>query len=95
MKWSLLALVLGFLIDLILGDPHNIPHPVVFIGKLISALEKGLRKAFPASPGGERTAGAVLWIVVVLVSFFVPWVILYLLGRVSPWLRMAAEAVMC
>ena len=95
MKWSLLALVLGFIIDLILGDPHSIPHPVVFIGKLVSALEKGLRKAFPASPRGERAAGGLLWIVVVLVSFFVPWCILFLLGRVSPWLRLAAESIMC
>ena len=95
MKWSLLALFLGFVVDLIVGDPHGIPHPVVFIGKLISLLEKGLRKVFPAGKTGERTAGAVLWIIVVLVSFFVPWAILFLLGRVSPWLRLAAETVMC
>ena len=32
MIWSLAALLIGFCIDLILGDPHSIPHPVVFIG---------------------------------------------------------------
>ena len=95
MKWSLLALVLGFIVDLIVGDPHGIPHPVVLMGKLISALEKKLRAAFPATPAGERGAGAVLWLCVVLVSFFLPWGILYGLGRLSPWLRLAAETVMC
>ena len=95
MKWSLLALALGFIIDLIVGDPHSIPHPVVLIGKLISALEKAFRRLFPATPGGERAAGALLWVCVVLVSFFLPWGILYGLGLISPWLRLAAETVMC
>lgn len=58
MKWSLWALVAGFGIDLLLGDPHGWPHPVVAIGKLISALERGLRKLFPATPRGENWAGA-------------------------------------
>ncbi len=95
MKRTVLALLLGFLIDLILGDPHSIPHPVVFIGKLISLLEKELRKRFPATVSGERTAGAVLWILVVLVSFLAPFLVLRLLGWISPWLRLVAESLMC
>ena len=95
MKWSLMALVLGFIIDLILGDPHSIPHPVVLIGKLISALEKKLRAACAQTPEGERGAGLVLWITVALVSFLVPFAILRLLGLVSPWLRLIAETIMC
>ena len=31
-----LSLLLGFLLDCLVGDPHSIPHPVVLIGKLIS-----------------------------------------------------------
>ena len=95
MKLTVLALLLGFIIDLIVGDPHSIPHPVVFIGKLISLLEKALRKRFPATVSGERTAGAVLWILVVLVSFLVPFLVLRLLGWISPWVRLAAESLMC
>lgn len=95
MNLSLLALMLGFVIDLIVGDPHSIPHPVVFIGKLISFLEKKLRKAFPATAAGERTAGAVLWVTVVLVSTLVPWALLRFFGWLSPWVRLIAETVMC
>ncbi|MBR5701712.1 MAG: cobalamin biosynthesis protein CobD, partial [Oscillospiraceae bacterium] len=95
MKFTVLALILGFIIDLIVGDPHSVPHPVVFIGKLISLLEKELRKRFPATVSGERTAGAVLWILVVLVSFLVPWLVLRLFGWISPWLRLIAESLMC
>ena len=37
------AVLCGFLLDLLLGDPEWMPHPVVFMGKAITALEKRLR----------------------------------------------------
>lgn len=93
--YSLLALVLGFGIDLILGDPHSIPHPVIFIGKLISAMEKLARKIFPKTVKGENFAGGVLWFVVVAVSTAVPALLLWLCYGISVWLGLAIESVMC
>ena len=95
MKASLLALLIGFVIDLILGDPRGWPHPVIWIGKLISFLEKRFRKAFPKTVGGERAAGACIWIVTAGVSLLLPLLVLRLCGRVSPWLRLALESIMC
>ena len=95
MKWSLAALILGFFIDLGVGDPHSIPHPVVFIGKLITYLETHLRRMFPRTVRGEQAAGAVLWLLVVLVSTALPLGLLWLLHGISPWLRLAAESLMC
>ena len=95
MQWSLAALFMGFLIDFFVGDPHGFPHPVVLIGKLISALEKGLRRLLPATPGGERAAGAVLWVLTAGLSTAVPALLLLLCHRVSPWLRLTAESLMC
>lgn len=95
MKWSLYALVIGFTIDLFLGDPHSIPHPVVLIGKLISALEKILRRVFPKTKSGENIAGGVLWLIVVAVSTALPIILLGLCHWISPWLRLAAESIMC
>ncbi len=40
----LVALTLAFIIDLLIGDPKGIPHPVVGMGKLISFFEKYLNK---------------------------------------------------
>ena len=95
MKWSLVALVIGFIIDFFVGDPHGFPHPIILIGKLISALDRGLRRLFPATPKGERTAGAVLWILTVSLSAAVPGLILFLCHQVSPWLRLTVESIMC
>ena len=93
--WSLAALVIGFCIDLLVGDPHGFPHPVVLIGKCISVLERGLRCICPKTPSGERAAGAILWGAVVIVSTAVPALLLWLSGLLSPWLRLALESVMC
>ena len=42
------AIFTGFAVDCFLGDPvWFLPHPVILIGKLISFLEKNLRKLFP------------------------------------------------
>ena len=92
---SLLALVLGFGIDLIVGDPHSIPHPVIFIGKLISAMEKLVRRIFPKTVKGENIAGGVLWLVVVAFSTAVPALLLWLCYGISVWLGLAIESVMC
>ncbi|MFR7478672.1 MAG: adenosylcobinamide-phosphate synthase CbiB [Acutalibacteraceae bacterium] len=54
------AILCGFLLDALLGDPAWLPHPVVLMGKAISALEKRLRSWFPKTPDGEKKAGRVL-----------------------------------
>lgn len=95
MMWSLLALCIGFGIDLIVGDPHSIPHPVVWIGRLISGLEKMLRRIFPKTVIGENIAGGVLWVLVVVISTAVPAALLRLCQMVSPWLALALESMMC
>ncbi len=67
MKLSLLALVLGFAVDLAVGDPHWLYHPVRLIGNLIAALENLLRALFrvrlpedetEAASARERNAGS-------------------------------------
>ena len=93
--YSLLALVFGFGIDLLVGDPHSIPHPVIFIGKLISALEKLVRKIFPKTVKGENFAGGVLWLVVVAFSTAVPALLLWLCYGISVWLGLVIESIMC
>lgn len=91
----LASLVLGFALDLLVGDPHGFPHPVILIGKWISLVEKGVRKIFPKTLWGERIAGGVLWCAVASVCYIVPAGILWLCNEVSPWLALGVESIMC
>lgn len=93
--YSLGALALGFIIDCVLGDPHWLPHPVVLMGKLITLLEKPLRRVFPKTKRGENIAGGVLWLIVCAVSFLLTAAILMLCYHITPWLGFAIESVMC
>ena len=90
-----LSILIGFLIDCCLGDPHRLPHPVIFIGKLISLLEKFFRRVLPKTRQGEWVAGGLIWIFTTAISFLVPWGILRLCGQVSPWLALAVQSIMC
>ncbi len=90
-----MVMLLAFCLDLVMGDPRWLPHPVREMGRAISALEKGLRGLFPATPGGERAAGAVLALVLPVGSFWLGWAVLWLCGRLAPWLGLAAEVLLC
>lgn len=93
--YHLIALLLGFFIDLLLGDPHSIPHPVVWIGKLITAVEKFVRRIFPKTVRGENIAGGVLWLTVAGISTAVPALLLYAAYRIHPAAGLALESIMC
>ena len=95
MRRRVAAIAAGFVLDLLLGDPRSIPHPIVAIGHLISWLERLLRRIFPKTEAGEMIAGGVLWLLTAFVSFAVPAVLLRLCRRASPWLGLAAESIMC
>lgn len=89
------AFAVGFFLDLLLGDPHWLYHPVRLIGWLIARLEKILRSLFRKSPAGETAAGVALVILVCLFSSALPFVILRLCALIHPWLAAAVEAIMC
>ena len=62
----MIALTGGYILDLILGDPHWLPHPVRLIGWMISKGEACMRRLFPNRP---FLGGMFLAILVVLLSF--------------------------
>ena len=61
----ILALLLGWLLDLVLGDPSWLPHPVVAFGKMISFGEHRLNKG-----RHRRLKGAILAVTLILIVFF-------------------------
>ncbi len=87
------AALLGFIVDLLLGDPIWMPHPVVYMGKGISFLEKRLRRLFPKTKEGEGIAGFFLVLFLLLATLLLSAGLLLLAGRLSFWLRFAIEVL--
>ena len=85
------ALFIGFVLDLFVGDPHALPHPVVGIGKLISLCERLLR----CGGKGDLWRGAVTVIAVTVLSTLVPAALLFAAWRIHPAAYLALDSVMC
>ena len=84
----LLALIIGFALDLLLGDPSWLLHPVCIIGKYISFAEKSLRRR----GGNLRVSAVMLTASTVLLTMAAAALLLWglkLLGRVPLLLGMA------
>ena len=88
------AIVAGFILDLIFGDPHWLPHPICLIGNLIGFLEKNLRRLLAPGKTALLLGGALMVVIVISLSFAVPYAVLMLAEQVNPWLRFALETIM-
>lgn len=95
LKWTAAALLLGFFIDLLLGDPRWLYHPVRIIGNSISFLEKRLRKWFTKTQKGERRAGALLVLLICMGSGLIPFCLLYTGYKIHVLLGFALETFFC
>ena len=81
----MVQVVAGYLLDLVIGDPQKIPHPVVIIGKGIDILEKHLRK-WIAPVTGLKFAGAILTISIVGLTYTIMWGIVAGATFINHWL---------
>lgn len=89
------SLLIGFVLDFLLGDPQRSTHPVRLIGAVISGSEKLLRKISCNTQKSRFICGMAQTIFTVFVSFAVPFIILFLFGKISVYLLAAAESLMC
>lgn len=92
---NLSALLLGCVLDLLFGDPLWMPHPVRFMGLLISGSEKVLRRLFPDTPGGELAGGGILVVLVLGISSGCAALLLKLCGLFHPWLAFSVKTLLC
>lgn len=89
------AIVCGFLLDLLLADPAWMPHPVVIMGKAITALEPRLRHLFPDTPQGRLQAGRVLAAVLPLGTLAVTGAVCLGAAGLHPVLGFAVQTLWC
>lgn len=87
----ILPMFFGFLIDLILGDPYTLPHPIRLIGTLISTLEKITRKHFK----NLRVGGVFLALTVLVLSTVIPLMILFLSYKLNTIVGVIIESIFC
>jgi adenosylcobinamide-phosphate synthase len=87
---TLLAWFAAFLLDSLLGDPPHWPHPVRWIGNLITALQRAIRRICH-SERALKLGGGLLWLGVVGVVWLVSWGFLTLMQYIHPWLGWLAE----
>ena len=80
----IIAAIIALTLDLLLGDPEWLIHPVVIMGRYIKSAEKRLGKVFPKTARGEYAAGMVLAISLPVLTFSITYGIIYLAGRCSP-----------
>lgn len=81
MKTFMLALAAGFVLDLLLGDPEWLYHPVRLIGKYISFMEKKLRRR----GGNLRQSAVFLTASTVALTMAATALILFLLSLLGRW----------
>ena len=74
---NILSIYIGYITDLIVGDPYSFPHPVRYIGKLIRYVEKKVRKVANTDKG-LKIGGFVLWFFTVIPTYLITYLIIKL-----------------
>lgn len=94
MRYHMLAFFLGFLLDLIVGDPYFLPHPIRLIGRLIAGIETYLLEK---SAEGEKNIfkkGIVLAVTVLIITIAITATLLLLAYWLHPVVGIVVETVM-
>ena len=95
MRFHILAFFLGFLMDLLIGDPQGFPHPVRLIGALIAKTQERLGGTDPEkSPKEQLRLGKYLVGIVLSVTFLTAFAALFAAYWLHPAAGLIVEAVM-
>lgn len=91
-------MITGTILDLIIGDPHDFPHPIRAIGNLIAWLEKRLlgdvTEMPDRNPFKEKTKGTLLWCLTVIVTVAVTGTVTIGAYLIHPYVGILAEAIL-
>lgn len=80
--------IFGWLLDRFFGDPAGLPHPIVYFGKAIAALEKRFNRG-----NGRKVKGALVALFLVAGVFAVSWLLLHYAFAVSAGLGFALSVI--
>lgn len=87
------VLIFAFLWDLLVGDPHYLPHPVRWIGTLISKLES-LFNSTHSSPQLQKFLGSLTALIVIASTTLFVWTILSFASMIHNFLFLAIAVLL-
>lgn len=82
-----MEIVVGFILDCILGDPHILLHPVVIMGKFISFMDKRQKR--------NVVSGGIMAVMLIGLTAVSTWFILWAAQKIHPFLGFGVRAFMC
>lgn len=85
---TVILVLCALALDLALGDPRRLPHPVRGLGRLIARSEHALRARYPSR---ERAAGVALALGVVGATYAAAWGAIHLAGVIHVWAARMVE----
>jgi len=80
----------AFILDLLLGDPENWPHPVRWMGRAIELFEPRFRQLTPQT----GWAGALFALSLIVGTFLLAWLAIALAGWLHPIAGIALEVIL-
>ena len=86
---ALLVLLVGWIADLVMGDPERLPHPIVWFGKVIAWFERVLNKGRGRRVKGIITALLLIGVVFAGMFFLLRWV-----DSINVFLGLAVKAIL-
>lgn len=87
----MIQLALGFILDLIIGDPNNPFHPVRIIGKICGTLENVFRKILN---NYLKIAGLIVWIITVAITFLITYMLVYMSNTIILYFGIIIEGIL-
>ncbi len=87
----MIKIIIGYVLDLIIGDPNNPYHPIRYIGKLASNMEKLWRKVFKKN---LKIAGFFAWLFIVFITFGVTLGIVHIANKINPILGTVVSGIL-
>jgi adenosylcobinamide-phosphate synthase len=87
--YHLISITVAYIIDMIIGDPPNWPHPVRWIGRMISFFEKRMNKG-----KYKKVKGVAMLLFVLLVVFSIVLLVVVVGYQIHPIIGIAVESLM-
>ncbi len=97
MIYHIVSFILGFILDQIIGDPMNFPHPIRLIGNLISFFDRTLLGDVnnqKRDPSREKKMGILLCFLMLLITFAITGGVLWTAYFISPYIGIVAESIL-